>query len=128
MTSTSSKQDTCHTAYNGWTNHETWSLDLVLNNDRWLQELTTERVADALESYEPDDPYDLSPDSPGYGRANVAGEAVKELWEELIDPSGELMDAVGIVTLLGEVGSWWRVNWHEIGQSWVDSAREQQES
>jgi hypothetical protein len=116
--------------YNGYTNHETRALNLVLNNDQGLQEMTAERVSDALANYEP---YDWSTpitaeeraEYDADSRANAAGDAVKELWEELTDPAEELMPLAEIVSLLGEVGSAWRIDWYEIGQSWVDYTTEQ---
>ena len=119
-------------SYNGYTNHETWALNLVLNNDQALQEMTAERVADALASYEP---YDWSTpfradERAAYdatGRANAAGDAVKELWEELTDPDEGLSCATAIIELLGEVGSSWRIDWYEIGQTWVEYVAEQED-
>jgi hypothetical protein len=124
---------TADDTYNGYTNRETWALNLVLNNDQGLQEMTAERVADALANYTPWDWQTLNAlddqraQYDAAGRANVAGDAVKELWEELTDPNEELMPLVAIISLLDEVGSAWRVDWYEIGQSWIDDLAEQED-
>jgi hypothetical protein len=34
--------------YNGWTNRETWALNLWLSNDQGLDSMTRERVAEAV--------------------------------------------------------------------------------
>jgi hypothetical protein len=108
--------------YNGWTNRETWALDLVLSNDPGLYEMTRERVSDAVEAYtegyEQGDGLNLNDVLP-----RIAGDAVKAFWEELIDPA-EFNDSDAIVTLLNEVGSYWRVDWDEIGRHWLPETDE----
>ena len=104
--------------YNGWTNRETWALNLWLANDEGLYNMTRERVADALESV----------DYPSWAveeyeqkryRADRAGETVKELWEELTDPDEQLMTCEAILTMTRDVGSDYRVDWYEIGEAWL---------
>jgi hypothetical protein len=116
--------------YNGYTNRETWALNLVLNNDQGLQEMTAERVADALATLTPYDwstPITDARRAEYYARARVtvAGDAVKELWEELTDPAET--DLAEIISLLDAVGSAWRIDWRDIGQSWVTDLAEQED-
>jgi hypothetical protein len=104
--------------YNGWTNRETWALNLWLTNDQGLYEMTRERVADAVneysDGYEQGDGMRLSDILP-----RIAGETVRAVWEELTDPNGELMDAVDILQMVRDVGGEYRVNWDEIGAAWL---------
>jgi hypothetical protein len=54
-------------------------------------------------------------------RAVTAGEAVKALTEELLDPEEQLMTPENIITILSDVGSLYRVNWDEIGSHFIES-------
>lgn len=99
--------------YNGWTNRETWALNLWLTNDRGLYEATRERVRDAVEAYEPGE-YG-PPTAPDY----YVGEAVRAFWDEITDPEEDLLPAKDIVSMLRDVGSEYRVNWDEIGAYWL---------
>jgi phage-related baseplate assembly protein len=100
--------------YNGWANRETWALNLWLSNDEGLYNMTRERVADAIESLEVEDDEERK----RYA-ARAASEAVRDLTEELFDPSEELMSAENIITILSDIGSLYRVDWDEIGAAWL---------
>jgi hypothetical protein len=103
--------------YEGWTNRETWALNLWLSNDQGLYEMTRERVADWLKRYEAD------AKDEHYAKVR-AGEAVKELWEELTDPDEGLMSAENILAMVRDVGSEYRVDWDEIGRHWLEDVTE----
>jgi hypothetical protein len=99
--------------YNGWTNRETWALNLWLSNDQGLYEMTRERVAEAVNN--------RSLDRSDAWYASLAGETVKAFWEELTDPNEELMSAENILQMVRDVGSEYRVNWDEIGSHFIES-------
>lgn len=101
--------------YNGWTNRETWALNLWLMNDQGLYEMTRERVSQAL---------DGTASSDSAVCARIAGEAVKEWWDELTDPSEGLMTAEAILSMVKDVGSDYRVDWDEIGAYWLSDLDE----
>jgi hypothetical protein len=103
---------TASDTYNGWTNRETWALNLVLSNDQGLAEMTRERVAEVLAGTKAG----LSTST-----ARDAGEAVKQLFEELTDPNYGVLGLVAIVRLLREVGGVWRIDWREIGAAWLEN-------
>jgi len=109
--------------YNGWTNRETWALNLYLTNDQSLYEMTRERVADAI-AREADGTYqeDEHPESLHYQR--LVGEAIKDLWEELTEPSEGLLSIETILAMVRDVGSEYRVNWDEIGAYWLSDLDE----
>jgi hypothetical protein len=102
--------------YNGWTNRETWALNLWLTNDQGLYEMTRERVAEALKNATA--PEGIRVDEL---RDVHAGEAIKALTEELFDPEEQLMSPENIIIILSDVGSLYRVNWDEIGAAFIES-------
>jgi hypothetical protein len=107
-------------SYNGWSNRETWALNLWLSNDQGLYEMTRERVAEAVNEHKGDTYYPYA-GSDAERESRIAGEAVKAFWEELTDPNEELMDAVDILQMVRDVGSEYRVNWDEIGAAFIES-------
>lgn len=108
-------------SYNGWTNRETWALNLWLSNDQGLYEMTRERVADIAPSmYEEQ----FTDEQNNNFRAYRAGQAVKSLTEELLDPEEQLMTPENIITILSDVGSLYRVNWDEIGAAFLEAIEE----
>jgi hypothetical protein len=100
--------------YNGWTNRETWALNLWLTNDQGLCEMTRERVAEALKNATV--PEGIRVDEL---RDVHAGEAIKALTGDLFDPEEQLMSPENIIIILSDVGSLYRVNWDEIGEHWL---------
>jgi hypothetical protein len=99
--------------YNGWTNRETWALNLWLSNDQGLYEMTRERVAEEIaERGQNDTPLT---------QARLAGEVVRCFTEELLDPEEQPMTPESIITMLQDVCSLYRVNWDEIGAAFVES-------
>jgi hypothetical protein len=99
--------------YHGWSNRETWALNLWLSNDQGLYEMTRERVAEAVNN--------RSLDRSDAWYASLAGETVKAFWEELTEPNEGLMSAENILQMVRDVGSEYRVNWDEIGAAFIES-------
>jgi hypothetical protein len=102
-------------SYNGWTNRETWALNLWLSSDQGLYEMTRERVAEAVNSTE----ITCRKSEWDARQARLAGETVKAFWEELTDPNEGLLSAENILQMVRDVGSEYRVNWDEIGVHWL---------
>jgi hypothetical protein len=100
-------------SYNGWSNRETWALNLWLSNDQGLYEMTRERVAEAVNN--------RSLDRSDAWYAALAGETVKAFWEELTDPNEGLLSAENILQMVRHIGSEYRVNWDEIGAAFIES-------
>jgi hypothetical protein len=99
--------------YNGWTNRETWALNLWLSNDQGLYEMTRERVAEAVNN--------RSLDRSDAWYASLAGETVKAFWEELTEPNEGLMSVEDILQMVRDIGSEYRVNWDELGAAFLES-------
>ena len=94
--------------YNGWANRETWALQLNLTNDQGLYEWALEHVLPEVEN----DP-NVSP--------MRVGQLVKDFAEWLIDECpGQAADC-----MRADVGSFWRVDVAELGEAWLESAREE---
>lgn len=104
--------------YNGWTNRETWALNLWLTNDQGLYEMTRERVSQAIADKS------LRVELTEYGRTVTAGEAVKDFYAELTDPDDGLQTAEQSLAMVSDVGSDYRVNWDEIGAYWLSDLDE----
>lgn len=114
---TTMTEETRTDTYNGWTNRETWAIAMHVNNDQGMQEWAHERVRAAIA--ETRDPRD---------ETLRVEDALREWVEEITDPSEQLMEIGAIVTLLKDVGSLWRVNWRELGESFISDVREADES
>ena len=122
--------------YNGWTNRETWALNLWLTADHGLYEMTREQVYNARELAisnarhagfgitGPGTRFHSTQEwmESGLGIAYIArkiGDAVRAFWGELTDPDEGLLPAETIITMLRDIGSEYRVNWGELGSSWL---------
>jgi len=91
--------------YNGWSNRETWSVMLWINNDEGLQEQAREELRQVA-------------NEPQWEHA----EALEHWWFKLFTPQG-YADEFGadwpknLAEIAVEVGSLWRVNWRECAES-----------
>lgn len=88
--------------YNGWTNRETWSLMLWVNNDFGLQVMAREAVAGA-ESWQ-------------------AADALRDWADTLFTRAGYVATFGGswpdaLADIASEVGSFDRVDWRECAES-----------
>lgn len=91
--------------YNGWTNRETWALMLWIDNDEGLQSWARDIVRDNTQ----------------HG-AGALEEAFREWVESILTRSG-YENTFGepwpgnLADVAEDVGSLWRVNWHEAIES-----------
>lgn len=99
----------CDRRHNGWTNYETWAVNLWMDNQQSTQNYW---AAEAVASLRQDDPV-----SHLAGRIREEHEAAaSELMEPLNDGCGPLADLLN--------GALSEVNWHEIAQHWIDDHRD----
>ena len=104
--------------YNGWTNRETWTFMLYVNNDEGLSVSARECVATAAAGAEWA-PY--MPDDDEMRAAFVhttAADALKDWAESLFTRSGYADEYVSnwpsrLADAAAEIGSLWRINWTE---------------
>jgi hypothetical protein len=125
-------------SYSGWANRETWAVALHINNDQGWQESVREAVRNAVDGAYQDPPVWLgaggATDPAELDRlwANVAGDAIRESVEEALetipatDPyRPQTRAVVRILTeaqalALRDIGSLWRVDWTELGASFLE--------
>ena len=82
--------------YNGWSNRETWATKLWLDNDRGLYEQVREMASQ-------------------HDTVLGLADGIEELFDELWGDGTEL--AHDTYTMFRDIGSIYRVDWHEIAQS-----------
>lgn len=105
--------------YNGWTNRETWVVNLWLSNDEGLYNRTREVVAQArADGAEMAAGYGWSQDEQEKSGQSYAADAIKALVEELAEDEYSKASFVSdlISTALG------RVDWLEIAKAWSEEA------
>lgn len=97
--------------YEGWANRETWAVSLYLNNDQGMQEMAILAIVEA----------DRSGESP----AESLKERVETLLvrEQYLDEFGE-DQPLELSRIASDIGSLWRVDWHEASRSFLDDLEE----
>lgn len=102
--------------YNGWTNRETWAVNLWLDNDRALYERVSAMAQNTFEEYEgePDQNDGLW----------TLQEAIKDLLDEVFTWSNYNLVSQELLSMRDDIGSLWRVNWREIAEAWLQTAKE----
>lgn len=104
--------------YNGWTNRETWTFMLYVQNDEGLSESARECVTTAAAGaewapYVPDDDEMRA----AFARTTAA-DALKDWAEMHFTRDGYTDDTGGswpddLADMAAEIGSLWRINWTE---------------
>ena len=104
--------------YTGWTNRETWTFMLYVNNDEGLSMSARECVATAAAGAEWA-PYMPEDDEMRTAFVHTtAADALKDWAESLFTRSGYADEYVGnwpsrLADAAAEIGSLWRINWTE---------------
>lgn len=112
--------------YNGWTNRETWAIQLHLSNNEGDYQAMSDKAEELVrESGDSDDA-----DS-GRTAVGLMADFIQAWTEEVFDlvtgdPSEYGKERAGQEArmFVSDVGSWWRADFHEIAQHWIDEARE----
>lgn len=97
--------------YNGWTNYETWCVNLWLSNDEGSYETCRELVESALDSSETDDNGDVIHDR---DRIHLAADSLQEFVKELAPDLGPSMFSDMLNSALSEV------DWQEIAEAFAE--------
>lgn len=103
--------------YNGWTNYETWSVALIMDNDERLYNLRQEQAAELYEQAEPEYEWQSKTDKASYELAAWLKDFVADEYLPDLDklPLGMLYSQL----LGGAISS---VNWDEIARHWIEEA------
>lgn len=126
--------------YNGWTNRETWAVALWINNDEGLQEGAYALVREMVEQHESeqysgctdcrqgDHSQDCASDLDAVEQISPSfvGEQIREYLDELFDV--DTHDGIlprDIVLMMQDIGSLWRVDFRDIGRTFLADATEQ---
>lgn len=99
--------------YNGWTNRETWALVLHINNDQGLQEWALELTELLVAEHGPT-------------AFNRIGERIVDGFEDLLAEAVEegSEQARWAFTVMSDVGSFWRIDWAAVGESFIEAVGE----
>jgi hypothetical protein len=105
--------------YNGWTNRETWATALWINNDQGLYDHAQDLTKEALKCQDGD-------------AVNCLIDALDEFMGELLDMEAVLgaqpEQRQTLVNMSRDIGSFWRVNWREIAESFLSETKLQEAS
>lgn len=113
--------------YQGWTNYETWSVNLYMENDagdaaRWLEDAKT-ALDDAEPVYSTADPTRVL-----FTRKQIAtftlSETMKEVFGEEADRCFELLGGCESVMAQLHTGAVGVVEWREVARHWIDKIEE----
>ncbi|MGL5825542.1 MAG: DUF7249 family protein [Nocardioides sp.] len=106
--------------YQGWTNRETWAVALHINNDERWQESVHEELREAQAQHGLRDEILIS---------REAGEIIRENVEAVLEPvDGEGFEVhltAGQFSATRDIGSLWRVDWTELGASFLDDIEDE---
>lgn len=121
---------TTQESYEGWTNRETWAVALHVNNDQGWQESVHEALrelsqpsAGRVTADEPVPFYLASPQT----QARLAGEIICENVENTLVCDDADLEAwyARYYPAAYDIGSLWRVDWTELGASFLADLAEQ---
>jgi len=96
--------------YNGWTNRETWAVNLWLDNDRGLYETVQELAKHTDCCTEP---------------LMCLEESLEALFDDAFADIAEISQEG--LTMLKDIGSLYRVNWREIAENILEELKTQED-
>lgn len=111
--------------YNGWTNRETWAIQLHLSNNEGDYNAMRERAVELVNET------DQSVASPVALMADYIKDWTEEVFDSVLTIEPGIFDDHGVSfstqearNFVSDVGSWWRADFYEIAEHWIDEALE----
>lgn len=104
--------------FNGWSNRETWAMNLWIENEYALNETACEYARTEVEGHdkaEAINPYFL-------------GESLKNYFEEDLFTFENVSKNKDLFNMLTDIGSLYRINWFEIAESYISDALTEQKA
>jgi len=98
--------------YNGWGNRETWAAALYLNNDYGMYCTVQELISEAIASKDEEQDFACS---------TCLAENLEAMFEDVWGDGTELSHET--YSMFKDIGSLYRVRWHEIATSFLDEAK-----
>lgn len=93
------------TGYNGWTNYETWLVNLWMDNEEPSQEYWYEKATEALENND-------------CGRDSAVAALADAMWEQREEAMPTAESGIFADLLNAALG---RVDWRDIARHWIDN-------
>src|SRR5438045_1044977 len=111
--------------YNGWANRETWAVALHINNDQGWQESVHETLRKFRASSGPWGPNGYTWTESEFTNAHIAGDVIRENVEDRLYPDPDSQeDWRAAAQEIADIGSLWRVDWTELGASFLSDLAE----
>ena len=96
----------CNEEYNGWSNRETWCMNLWITNEPYWDESCAGMTQENLKAY---------PNDTRTAILNVIAEEFHEFFEDEFSHEN-VKDNENLYNVVREIGSFHRINWHEIAE------------
>ena len=102
-------------SYNGWTNYETWSVALIMDNDQGLYSMRCEQAQQLYNDAEPEWDWQSKEDK----ATNDLADWLKDF---IVDEYAPDLSALPLGMLYGQLlsGALSDVNWQEIARHWIE--------
>jgi hypothetical protein len=110
--------------YNGWTNRETWAIQLHLSNNKGDYTMFREWAKGCVQKPDEDRRHMIG------AMAGLVKDYTKKIFESVTHPEDGYPEEDGPPTkaarmFVADVGSWWRADFYEIAEHWIDEAIEE---
>ena len=118
--------------YNGWTNRETWAIQLHLSNNEGDYNAMREQASEIWDEDEAFLEDEISSEDRKSAAVGTMAEYIKEWTEEVFESvlnseeirAGYANTNEAARMFVSDVGSWWRADFYEIAEHWIDEAIE----
>jgi hypothetical protein len=107
--------------YEGWSNRETWALNLHISNNEGDYRYFTEQAHDFVAAYEDDDA-EATREGAIWDFARMLEDWTNEVVGMVV--AGELTNEEAR-NLVSDIGSVWRIDFEEIAAGWIDTEIEE---